>query len=98
MRRSRVVVETFVSAALEGNAAGDPHERRVPVYLPPSYERSPERRFPVVFVLTGFTGRGRMLLNDNPWAPALDDRMDALVAAGCEEMILVMPDCFTRYG
>jgi enterochelin esterase family protein len=50
-------------------------------------------------VLTGFTGRGRMLLNDNPWSPALDDRMDALVASGtCGEMILVMPDCFTRYG
>ena len=98
MRRGRVVTETFESAVLEGNAAGDPRERRVPVYLPPSYDRSPERRFPVVFVLTGFTGRGRMLLNDNPWAPALDDRMDSLVSAGCEEMILVMPDCFTRYG
>src|SRR5262249_12619431 len=78
--------------------AGDPHERRVPVYLPPSYDTDARRRFPVVFVLTGFTGRGRMLLNDNPWSPALDDRMDALIAAGGPEAILVMPDCFTRFG
>ena len=98
MQHGRVVIETFVSRALEGNAAGDPHVRRVPVYLPPSYDASPARRYPVVYVLTGFTGRGRMLLNDNPWSPALDDRMDALIAHGSEEMILVMPDCFTRFG
>jgi len=98
MKHGRVETKAFVSRALEGNAAGDPHERRVPVYLPPSYDASPARRYPVVYVLTGFTGRGRMLLNDNPWSPALDDRMDALIAHGCEEMILVMPDCFTRFG
>jgi S-formylglutathione hydrolase FrmB len=50
-------------------------------------------------VLTGFAGRGRMLLNDNPWSPSLDDRMDARIDSGaCGPMILVMPDCFTRYG
>jgi len=98
MRRGRVVVETFESRVLAGNAAGDPHTRRVPVYLPPSYDTDPTRRFPVVLVLTGFMGRGRMLLNDGPWSASLDDRMDALIANGCEEMILVMPDCFTRYG
>jgi enterochelin esterase family protein len=92
-------MERIDSAVLKGNAAGDPHVRTVPVYLPPSYDRSPERRYPVVLMLTGFTGRGRMLLNDSPWAPALDDRMDALIERRrCGEMILVMPDCFTRYG
>ena len=95
----RVVVEHFASAALEGNAAGDPATRRVPIYLPPSYDSSPARRFPVIYVLTGFTGRGRMLLNDNPWNAALDDRMEALIERGrASEAILVMPDCFTRYG
>jgi enterochelin esterase family protein len=39
-----------------------------------------------------------MLLNDNLWNPPLDVRMDRLIAAGCGEMILVMPDCATRYG
>src|SRR5215510_14494206 len=98
MQRGRTVIEAFESRVLEGNAAGDPHVRRVPVYVPPSYDHAPDRRYPVVFVLTGFTGRGRMLLNDNPWSPALDDRMDALIAAGSPEAILVMPDCFTRFG
>ena len=99
MGTGQVVIETVRSKVLEGNRAGDPAERRVPIYLPPSYAESPQRRYPVCYVLTGFTGRGRMLLNDNPWNPALDDRMNALIASGASaEMILVMPDCFTRYG
>ncbi len=98
MASGRVVTERVTSAALEGNAARDPSVRRVPVYLPPSYDESPGSRYPVVFVLAGFTGRGRMLLNDGPWSPGLDERMDALVASGCGEMILVLPDCFTRFG
>ncbi|TMQ74203.1 MAG: esterase [Candidatus Eisenbacteria bacterium] len=98
MKTGRVQWVRFVSEVLEGNAAGDPHARRVPAYLPPSYDERPERRYPVAFVLTGFTGRGPMLLNDNLWNPPLDARMDALIAAGCGEMILVMPDCATRYG
>lgn len=99
MARGRVQVIEFESAVLRGNPAGDPHVRRIPVWTPPSYDAEPARRYPVLYVLTGFTGRGRMLLNDNPWSPSLDDRLDALVAAGrCGEMIVVMPDCWTRYG
>jgi len=98
MKKGRVEWISFASEVLRGNAAGDPHERTVPVYLPPSYDAEPARRYPVGYVLTGFTGRGRMLLNDNLWAAPLDARMDALIATGCGEMILVMPDCATRYG
>lgn len=98
MKHGKVVMERFESVVLAGNPAGDPHVRTVPVYLPPSYAADPSRRFPVVFVLSSFSSRGRMLLNDSPWSPALDDRMDALIDAGCGEAILVMPDCFTRFG
>jgi len=99
MKHGRVVIERYESTVLAGNRAGDPSLRRVPVYLPPSYDDAPDRRYPVVYVLTGFMGRGRMLLNDNPWSPSLDDRMDTMIHEGrCGEMILVLPDCFTRYG
>jgi len=99
MKHGQVVLEEFESEVLRGNPAGDPHVRIVPVYLPPSYGADRARRFPVTYVLAGFTGRGRSLLNDNPWSPALPERMDLLIARGaCEEMILVLPDCFTRYG
>ena len=97
-RRGSVVLEEVESEALKDNAPGDPWMRTVPVYLPPSYGRDANRRYPVCYVLSGFTGRGRMLLNDAPWSPPLDERMDRLIAAGAGEMILVMPDCFTRFG
>lgn len=97
--RGRIVVEAFESEVLRGNALGDPATRELFVYLPPSYEADRSRRFPVVYCLTGFTGRGQMLLNTQPFTPNLAERMDALVAKGTvAEMIVVMPDCFTRLG
>lgn len=99
MARGRVQLVEFESEVLRGNPAGDPAARRIPVWTPPSYDAEPARRYPAIYVLSGFTGRGRMLLNDNAWSPALDDRLDSLVASGrCGEMIVVMPDCLTRFG
>ena len=96
--KGAVVRERFVSKALEGNLPGDPHVRDLFLYLPPGYDRGSER-YPVAWCLSGFTGRGRMLLNDNPWSPGIADRMDALLAEGrARPMILALPDCFTHLG
>ena len=86
------------SEVLKDNPLGDPHVRDLFVYVPPGYERG-EMRYPTVYCLTGFTGRGKMLLNDNAFTPNLAERMDKLIAAGmAKPMILVMPNCFTYYG
>ena len=86
------------SQVLEGNPPGDKHVRDVIVYLPPGYGES-EARYPSVYCLTGFTGRGKMLLNDNAFTPNLAERMDGLIAGGkVRPMIVVMPDCFTFFG
>ncbi len=98
MSSGTVEIETITSGALRGNPLGDPFIRRVPIYLPPGYGTD-DARYPVVFVLTGFTGRGTMLLNDAPWDETLPQRMDRLIVEGqVQPMILVMPDCFTRIG
>jgi S-formylglutathione hydrolase FrmB len=95
----RIAVELIESRVLRGNPLGDPATRELFVYLPPSYDREPSRRFAVVYCLTGFTGRGQMLLNSQPFTPNLAERMDNLIASGrVAEMIVVMPDCFTRLG
>jgi enterochelin esterase family protein len=89
----------FESQVLRTNPCGDPSVRTTPVYLPPGYDEARSERYPVVFCLTGFTGRGVMLLNADGWAPNIAERMDRLIASGrAKPMILVMPDCFTRYG
>ena len=86
------------SDILRGNPLGDKYVRDVCIYLPPGYEES-DKRFPVVYCLTGFTGRGRMLLNDNAFTPNLAERIDALIVENkIKPMIVVMPDCFTHYG
>ncbi|HMI30444.1 MAG TPA: alpha/beta hydrolase-fold protein [Candidatus Limnocylindrales bacterium] len=96
--RGTVRSERVESRVLEGNLPGDPRLRELWIYLPPGYESGKER-YPVAWCLSGFTGRGRMLLNDNPWSPGIADRMDSLIAAGrAKPMILALPDCFTHLG
>jgi enterochelin esterase family protein len=86
------------SAVLKGNPLGDKHVRDLIVYLPPGYDESGEN-YPSVYCLTGFTGRGKMLLNDAAFTPNLPARMDRLISTGrVQPMIVVMPDCFTYYG
>ena len=86
------------SAILRDNPLGDPYIRDLFVYSPPGYQTS-EIRYPSVYCLSGFTGRGKMLLNDSAFTPNLAERMDRLIDAGkVRPMILVMPDCFTYYG
>jgi enterochelin esterase family protein len=85
------------SQVLMDNPLHDPPNRRLPIVLPPDYGES-ERRYPVIVGLTGFTGKGIMLLNEDPWQPNLIERLERLYAAGMPPAIFVLPDCFTRYG
>lgn len=93
-----VITLRHESKVLQGNPPGDKHVRDLFIYLPPGYETGASN-YPSVYCLTGFTGRGKMLLNDAAFAPNLAERMDRLIAVGTiRPMIVVMPDCFTYYG
>lgn len=96
--RGSVILPRIDSRVLRGNPLGDPHQRIVPVYLPPGYGET-DRRYPVLFALSGFAGSGRSWLNTSAWGESLDERLDRLHASGLlEPTIVVMPDCFTRWG
>lgn len=58
------------------------------VYLPPSYARDHQRRYPVAYYLHGLDG------NETDWTVKghIDKTLDSLIAAGLPELILVMPD------
>ncbi|MGI8495411.1 MAG: alpha/beta hydrolase [Pyrinomonadaceae bacterium] len=87
------------SEILKNNPLNDNYVRDLYIYLPPDYESEPDKRFPVVYNLTGFTGRGKMLLNDSAFTPNFAERLDKLIAAeNIKPLIAVMPDCFTHYG
>ena len=94
----RVEMRTHESEVLRGNPLGDPHVREVPIYVPPGAD-APAARFPVLFFLSGFTGRGQYHLETHPWRRGPVALYDRAVADGhAAPAILVLPDCFTGLG
>ncbi|MDA1264296.1 MAG: alpha/beta hydrolase-fold protein [Planctomycetota bacterium] len=94
--QGRLELRPFASAALEGNPLGDPHEREVPVYVPPQAADGP---LPVVFLLVGFTGKPHALLETHPWKAGVVQGLDRAMAAGEHPPhLIVMPDAWTRLG
>ena len=80
-REGRLVADTFWSPILTTR-------KRFVVYLPPSYDSAPSRRYAVAYYLHGAYG------GEGDWTKMgrLNAVMDSLVAAGAPEMIVVMPD------
>jgi S-formylglutathione hydrolase FrmB len=95
----RYVVDKITSSSLEGNLLGDPATRSMWLWLPPSYDTSPEKRYPTIYMLHGFTGdhtafKYHPMVNVDIGAVAAN-----LIAKGLmEEVIIVMPDASNVYG
>ncbi len=90
--------------SLEGNLAGDPADRDVSVYLPPSYAAERNRRYPVVYLLHGYTNSDEGWYGPNTKSgfqsagttlPAVAD--EAIARGAAREMILVMPNAYNAY-
>jgi S-formylglutathione hydrolase FrmB len=89
--------------SLEGNLSGEPADRDVSIYLPPSYQTQSNRHYPVVYLLHGYTNsdigwfgpesRGSFA-NGNTMIAAADR---AFTSGGTQELILVMPNAYTMY-
>jgi len=87
--RGRLVLETIHSAALEQNLLGDPPDRSLYVYLPPSYTTG-QRRYPVLYFLRGYGG-------DYHFGEKIAPTIDRAFAAGlASEMIVVFLDGSNR--
>ena len=75
---------TVHGESLVGNLAGDTPDRLVSVYLPPSYAASPKRRYPVLYLLHGFTD------SDDHWfglsGPALRQCADSGKQGFCQRI------------
>jgi hypothetical protein len=87
----KIVEASIPAPSLKGNLLGDPTEQKISIYLPPSYDSSPRKRYPVVYLLHS-GGIGRMLwLRDEGFniLPVLN----GLVSSGkAREMIVVAPN------
>jgi enterochelin esterase-like enzyme len=85
---------TVHGRALEGNLEGDSPDRPVVVYLPPSYAKDTNRRYPVLYFLHGYTATAEAYVK----SLAVPDSIDRAIAAGARELIVVIPDAFTKYS
>jgi hypothetical protein len=95
----RIDEHVITSELLRGNPLGDPHERPLWVYLPPGYDQEPERRYPAVYVIQGYTGHLAMWRNRSPFRVPFPEAADAVFAAGeAPAAIVVYVDAWTRYG
>lgn len=84
--------------SLEGNLEGDSPDRDVSVYLPPGYKSNPHRRYPVLYMLHGFTNTDLSYFGDgaSTHIPTIADR--TVKAGDAREMIIVTPNAMTVYG
>ena len=98
-----VVVLEHESRVLADNPLGDPHVRRLGIWLPPHYDEGATagrgRRFPVLWDLVGFTGSGLAHLNWRPFDENVPERLERLVhERRMGPAIVVFADCFTSLG
>src|SRR6185437_11645150 len=93
------LVEIKVPApSLKGNLLGDPTEQSAAVYLPPSYDASPARRYPTLYLLHGFLGNNRAWTKGGYQGMSLQPLMDEMIKAGkIREMIVVAPNGWNAY-
>jgi enterochelin esterase-like enzyme len=86
--------------SLEGNLDGDSPDRDVSIYLPPGYKTEKSRRYPVVYMLHGFTdddARWFGVGGVKHWINLPDVINKAIADEKTREMIVVMPNAFTRF-
>jgi enterochelin esterase family protein len=93
----KVETHRFRSRVLEGNPWGDPVERDLPVYLPPSGK---SEGLPLLVLLSGYTGAGWMhYLRPRYLMNTIPGRLDRLIRHRlAPEAVMVAPDCLTTLG
>ena len=97
--KGRIITHIHESTILRSNPLNDPYVREVIVYVPPNYSQSHSNGYPAAIGLSGFAGNGRTFLNFDPLGENIEERMNRLIADGkLGPMILVIPDCFTKFG
>lgn len=98
----KIVRETFHGISLENTITKESPDRQLSIYLPPGYESSSNKRFPVIYLLHGIGDTDETWTKgwdkNNPGFTTIQDVMNKGVAEGkFGEMIVVMPDQKTNW-
>ncbi|MGA9658431.1 MAG: alpha/beta hydrolase-fold protein [Asticcacaulis sp.] len=91
-----VIVEKIKvhSQSIEGNLEGESPDRDVIVYLPHDYKSHPEKRYPVVYALHGYSISNEMWTNEIKTPQTIEGAF----ATGTKDMIVVLPNSRTIHN
>ncbi|HEX6994362.1 MAG TPA: alpha/beta fold hydrolase [Gammaproteobacteria bacterium] len=84
--------------SLEGNLRGETDSPEVSVYLPPGYAEEAERRYPVLYLLHGYSGTDESWFGENAFWDGRGAADRAIGGGRADEMIIVMPNCYNAFG
>src|SRR3970040_1809986 len=94
-----LVVLEHTSNILKDNPLGDPHVRKIGVWLPAQSDEGSKRRFPVLYDLVGFTGSGLAHASWKPFGDNVPERAARLIhSQKMGPAIFVFTGCFTALG
>lgn len=99
MQQGRISFHRFESSVLKSNPLNDPYIRDVVVYLPPGYSHTNSKGYAAIMYLAAYGSFGKAVLNLDPFSETIEARMNRLIfEKKCNPMILVLVDCFTKFG
>ena len=96
-----IISDEVHAVSLEGNLVGDSPKRNVLVYLPPDYGKQTKTRYPVIYLLHGFTvaANKTWIIENEGLQMNIGAMMNKLIAAQkARPMILVMPDAGNKFS
>jgi len=98
LKTGKIIEIKVPGPALKGNLLGDPAEQAATVYLPPSYDTSPPRRYPTIYLLHGFTGNNHAWTSGGYQGMRLQPLMDEMIQRGIiRDVIVVAPNGSNAY-
>jgi len=85
---------TIHGPSLEGNLEGNAVDREALVFLPPGYADNPNKRYPVIYALHGYS------IGAQQWSQEIHvpQTIEGAFARGARDMIVVLPDSKTRHN
>ena len=101
-QEGRLIRENVHGKSLEKTVTGESPDRRLSIYLPPSYDKS-SKRYPVVYLLHGITDTDGTWITEwsqkgDPWGTIPRVMNRGVIEGRFGEMIVVMPDQKTKAG
>lgn len=96
-QEGKVITVNIHAVSLAGNLVGDSPDRNVSIYLPPGYDKDLDKRYPVIYLLHGFSGN-KTGANNWEWAFNAADVNKIITSGTVRPMIIVMPDACNQFG